>query len=159
MGKSSNTSSSGEKTVSVNKKARFEYQIEVTYEAGIVLTGTEVKAIREGRINLKEGYCKFRNGELWLVDSNISPYTYGNRNNHEPTRPRKLLMHKRELIRLAQKINEKGYALIPMRIYFKQGRAKLAVGLGKGKKLHDKRQDQKAREDKREMERAMKQRY
>lgn len=145
----------GEKTVAANKKARFEYQIEDTFEAGLVLVGTEVKAIREGRANITEGFCHFEDDELFLVDATISHYSYGNRNNHDPRRKRKLLMHKRELRRLQQKVVERGYALVPLRLYFKQGRAKLLIGLGKGKKIHDKRETQKRREAEREIERAL----
>ena len=146
----------GEKTVASNKKARFQYQIEDTFEAGMVLVGSEVKAIREGRATIAEGYCQFEDGELYLLEANIGQYSFGNRNNHDPQRKRKLLMHKMELRRLEQKVIERGYALVPLRLYFKDGRAKLLIGLGKGKKLHDKRETQKTREADLEIRRAMK---
>ena len=146
----------GEKTVTQNKKARFNYHIEDTFEAGIVLQGTEVKAIREGRASISEGYCQFDEGELFLVDANISPYSHGNYNNHEPRRKRKLLMHKQQLKRLESKVEERGYTLVPLRLYFKNGLAKLMIGLAKGKKMHDKRETQKKREADLEIRRALK---
>ena len=146
----------GEKTVTQNKKARFNYHIEDTFEAGIVLQGTEVKAIREGRARISEGYCQFDEGELFLVDANISPYSHGNYNNHEPRRKRKLLMHKQQLKRLESKVEERGYTLVPLRLYFKNGLAKLMIGLAKGKKMHDKRETQKKREADLEIRRALK---
>lgn len=146
----------GEKTVTQNKKARFNYHIEDTFEAGIVLQGTEVKAIREGRASISEGYCQFDEGELFLVDANISPYSHGNYNNHEPRRKRKLLMHKQQLRRLEAKVEERGYTLVPLRLYFKNGLAKLMIGLAKGKKMHDKRETQKKKEADLEIRRALK---
>lgn len=148
----------GEKIVAKNKKARFSYQIEEKFEAGISLVGTEVKSIREGRANITEGYCTIDNGELFLDDVNIGPYTYGNINNHDPMRRRRLLMHKREIQRLRSKVVEKGYTLIPLTMYFKNGIVKVLVGLGKGKKLHDKREATKQREAEREIRRAVKER-
>ncbi len=150
---------SGKKIICVNKKARFSYFIEAKYEAGLVLKGTEVKSLREGRANLKESYAKLNDeGEVFLYNCHISPYSHGNRLNHDPTRPRKLLLHKREIRKLVGKVAERGYTLVPLRLYFIRGRAKLELGLGKGKKLHDKRQAMKQRDDSREMERAFKQR-
>jgi len=149
----------GEKIIALNKKARFKYTIEDSFEAGIVLMGTEVKSLREGGANIAEGYCIFdENGELWLQDANINPYTYGNRFNHDPVRRRKLLMHKLELFKLQQKVVERGYALVPLKMYFKDGRAKLLIGLGKGKKFGDKREDAKLRDAKIEIERELKRR-
>ena len=144
------------KTVSTNRKAFHEYHIEEKFEAGIELTGTEVKSLREGRANLKESYAKITNGELFLVNANISPYSCGNMFNHEPKRTRKLLMHKREIHRLFGKVREKGYALVPLSIYFNEkNRAKLEFGLGKGKTLYDKRESIKRKDAKRATEREL----
>lgn len=144
------------KVVGRNRKAYHEYHIEEKYEAGIALTGTEVKSIRDSRINLREGYVKAENGELFLHNVHISTYEQGNRNNHEPLRVRKLLMHKREINRLYGKTKEKGYTLIPLQVYIKQGLIKIEVGLAKGKKLYDKRAAMAEKSAKREMERAFK---
>ncbi len=143
-----------EKVISTNRKARHDYHIEETCEAGIVLTGTEVKSVRNTRVNLKDSYARIENGEIFLYNMHISPYEPGNRFNHEPLRVRKLLMHKREIGRLTGKTQEKGYALIPLKIYLKKGLVKLELGLGRGKKLYDKRRDIAERDSKREMERA-----
>ena len=151
-------SEGGLKVISVNKKARHRYHIEDTIEAGLVLLGSEVKSLRRGRVSLKEGYVRLEEGESWLVDVHIPPYEQANRQNHEPLRPRKLLLHKREIQRLFGKISRQGYTLVPLRLYFRRGKAKLEIGLGRGKKLHDKRQDQKAKDAVREMDRARKQR-
>jgi len=142
------------KIISTNRKARHDYHIEETYEAGIVLTGTEVKSVRNSRVNLKDSYARVENGELFLYNMHISPYEPGNRFNHEPLRVRKLLMHRMEISRLAGKIKEKGYALIPLRIYLSGGLIKIELGLARGKKLYDKRRDIAERDSKREMERA-----
>ncbi len=146
----------GEKLVCLNKKARHNYFIEDTYEAGIALLGTEVKSLREGRANLGDSYGKIKNGEVFLVDAHISPYSYANRFNHDPLRPRKLLLHKREIRRLIGKVQEKGFTLIPLRLYFSNGRAKVELGLGKGKKLFDKRETLKRKTMERDMERGRK---
>ncbi len=143
-----------EKVISTNRKARHDYHIEETYEAGIVLTGTEVKSIRNARVNLKDSYARIENGEIFLYNMHISPYEQGNRFNHDPLRVRKLLMHKIEISRLFGKIKEKGYSLIPLKIYLTRGRVKLELGLAKGKKLYDKRRDIAERDSNREMERA-----
>ncbi|MDY6825950.1 MAG: SsrA-binding protein SmpB [Bacillota bacterium] len=142
------------KIISTNRKARHDYHIEETYEAGIVLTGTEVKSVRNSRVNLKDSYARVENGELFLYNMHISPYEPGNRFNHDPLRVRKLLMHRMEINRLAGKIKEKGYALIPLRIYLSGGLIKIELGLARGKKLYDKRRDIAERDSKREMERA-----
>lgn len=144
------------KNVTENRKARHEFFILDEFEAGMELKGTEVKSLREGRANLKDSYGKFQNGELWLHQMHIGPYSFAYYDNHEPERPRKLLMHKSELKRLYGKIKEKGYALIPLRIYFKDGRAKVALALAKGKRKYDKRSAIKEREVAREMDRAKK---
>jgi SsrA-binding protein len=142
--------------VTVNRKARHDYHIEDTYEAGIVLTGSEVKALREGKANLKDGYATIDRGEVFLQNAHISPYGPASRFGHEPTRPRKLLLHRREIFRLTGKLKEKGLTLVPLRIYFKNGRAKVELGLGRGKKQYDKRAALRERQVRREMDRAMK---
>jgi len=145
-----------EKVISKNRKARHDFHIEETYEAGIVLTGTEVKSIRNSRVNLKDSYAKVEEGELFLYNMHVSPYEPGNRFNHDPLRVRKLLMHRNEIGRLAGKTKEKGYALVPLKIYLREGLVKVELGLAKGKKLYDKRHDIAERDRKREMERAVK---
>ncbi len=138
----------------VNKQARRLYHIEDTLEAGLVLQGSEVKSIRLGKVNLKEGYVRVADGEAWLVGVHISPYEQANRQNHDPMRRRKLLLHKREITKLFGKVSRQGYTLVPVAMYFSRGRVKLEVGVGKGKKLHDKRQDLKQRDVQRELDRA-----
>ncbi|MFO7951261.1 MAG: SsrA-binding protein SmpB [Bacillota bacterium] len=145
-----------EKVISTNRKARHEFRVEETYEAGIVLTGTEVKSIRNARVNLKDSYAKVEGGELFLYNMHVSPYDPGNRYNHEPLRTRKLLMHKREIARLAGKVKEKGYALIPLKVSLREGLVKIELGLARGKKKYDKRRDIAERDQKREMEREFK---
>ncbi|OQA05197.1 MAG: SsrA-binding protein [Firmicutes bacterium ADurb.Bin373] len=146
------------KTVTENRKARHEYHILETYEAGLALTGTEVKSLRAGKANLQDSYARVENAELMLYNMHISPYEQGNRFNHEPKRTRRLLMHKQEIMRLLGKTREKGLALIPLKIYFKNGLAKVELALAKGKKLYDRREDLAARDAKREMERAVRER-
>ncbi len=142
-----------EKIICQNKLARRNYFIEDTYEAGIVLAGTEVKALREGRGNIKDSYAQVKNGEVFVYDMHISPYSHGNRYNHNALRVRKLLLHKREIKKLYGKANEKGVTLVPLKLYFKNGKVKLELGLGKGKKLYDKREDIKQRDDMRDVQR------
>jgi len=147
----------GFKIVGDNRQARFLYEILETYEAGIELKGTEVKSIREGKANLRDGYALIRNGEAWLLNVHISPHlTTSQYFNHDPRRTRKLLLHKQEIVKLIGKVEQQGLTLVPLKMYFKRGKVKLSIGLAKGKKLHDKREDLKQRQDKREMERAMK---
>jgi len=124
----------------VNRKARHEYHIDETYEAGIVLTGTEVKSLRDGRASIQEAYCKVENGEVIIYGMHIAPYEQGNRFNVDPLRPRKLLLHKSEILRIARQLQEKGYTLIPLKVYFDRGFAKVQLGLARGKKLYDKRE-------------------
>lgn len=143
-----------DKVISSNRKARHDYHIEETFEAGIVLTGTEVKSVRGTRVNLKDSYAKVEGGEIFLYNMHISPYEQGNRFNHDPLRIRKLLMRKIEIGRLAGKIKTKGFALVPLKIYLKRGLVKIELGLARGKKLYDKRRDIAERDSKREMERA-----
>jgi SsrA-binding protein len=142
-------------SIAKNRRARHDYTILDTYEAGVVLTGTEVKALREGRANLSDAYGIVRNGEIYLLNLHISPYERASYNNHEPTRTRKLLLHKREITRLIGAIERQGLTLVPLELYFKRGIAKVAMALGKGKKLHDKREDAKARDADREIARAV----
>jgi len=147
------------KIVCKNKRAFHEYEILETLEAGMVLTGTEVKSLREGRVNLKDSYAKVEEGEVFLVDAHISPYSHGNIMNHDPLRPRKLLLHKREIKRLTGKVRERGLTLIPLQIYFKDGKAKVELALAKGKRIHDKRAAIKKRDEKRELQRELKGRF
>ncbi|MED4204579.1 SsrA-binding protein SmpB [Neobacillus mesonae] len=146
------------KTVAQNKKAYHDYFIEETYEAGIVLQGTEIKSIRAGRVNLKDSYVRIQNGEADLFGMHISPYEQGNRYNHDPLRTRKLLLHKREINKLFGESKESGYALIPLKLYLKNGFCKVLIGLARGKKNYDKREDLKKKEAKREIERAFRER-
>lgn len=146
--------------IAVNRKAYHDYFIHDTYEAGIVLTGTEVKSIRAGRMNIKDSYARIDKGELWLWNSHVSPYEQGNRFNHEPLRTRKLLVHKYELRKLDMLLKTKGYTLVPLKIYFKKGKIKCLVGVATGKKLHDKRRDIAEKAAKRDIDRRLKeQRY
>ena len=144
-------------TVADNRKARHDYFIDESYEAGLALTGSEIKSIRAGRINLRGGYARVLNGEVWLYDVHISPYEQsGTHYNHEPTRPRKLLLHRREISRILGQVERQGFTLIPLRLYFKGRRAKIDLGLARGKKQYDKREDIARRESKRDIERIMK---
>jgi len=138
-----------------NKKAWHDYFVLEEYEAGIELCGTEVKSLRQGRVNLKDSWCGIRNGEMFVNGMHISPYEQGNIFNREPARPRRLLMHKREIMRLLGESGQQGLAIIPLSLYFKNGRAKLQIGLCKGKKLYDKREDAARRDAKRDAERGM----
>jgi SsrA-binding protein len=146
------------KIISDNRQARYLFEILETYEAGIELVGTEVKSIRAGKVNLRDGYAFIRNGEAWLTNVHISPYEAGGTHfNHEPRRTRKMLLHRQEINKLIGLTEQKGLTLVPLKMYFKNGRVKIVIGLGKGKKLHDKRESVKQRDDKRDMARAMKQ--
>ncbi len=140
----------------INRKARFDYEIEDEYEAGIVLKGTEIKSIRNGKANIKDSYAIIRNNELYLLNTHISLYEEGNRFNHEETRTRKLLMHKREILKLKDKIEKEGYTLIPLKMYFKGSILKVLIGLAKGKKNYDKREAIKKRDTEREMQKTIK---
>ncbi len=144
------------KIVCQNKKAYADYDIEETVEAGIVLTGTEVKALREGRANIKDSYVIIKDGEAFLLNCHISPYSHGNIFNHDPVRTRKLLLHKKEIQRLAGKIQQKGYALVPLKIYFKGPYAKVEIAIARGRKKYEKRDIIKKKEAQREIERALK---
>lgn len=144
------------KTIAQNKKARHDYFVEKTYEAGIELCGTEVKSLRAGRVNLKDSWCSIVDGEIFVNGMHISPYEQGNIFNRDPMRVRKLLMHKKEILKLYGTVKQTGYSLIPISLYFKDSKVKLQVGLCKGKKLYDKRADMAERSAKRDMERAIK---
>jgi len=145
-----------EKNITVNRKARHEYSIIQTFETGIVLVGTEVKSLRQGKANLVDSHAKLKDSEVWLVNLHISEYTQGNINNHEPKRDRKLLLNKSEIRKLIGKTKEKGLTLIPLRLYFKKGKVKLELALAKGKKVYDKRRDIAKRDFDRDQERKIK---
>ncbi len=145
-----------EKVLCLNKKAFHDYHIEESYEAGIALQGTEVKSLRLGKANLKDSYVRIEEGEAFLYNTHISPYPFGHQFNHDPERTRKLLLHKREIRRLAGKIQERGYTLIPLKIYLKRGIIKIELGLAKGKTLYDKREDLKKKTAAREIEKVIK---
>jgi SsrA-binding protein len=145
------------KTVAENRKARFAYEVVDTYEAGLVLTGTEVKSLREGQANIQESYASAEGGEIWLINSYLPEYLQGNRFNHEPRRRRKLLLNKKEMARLAQAVDREGMTMVPLKIYFNdRGRAKLLLAVARGKKLHDKRETEKQRDWAREKGRLLK---
>jgi len=144
------------KTIAQNKKARHDFLIEETFEAGIVLQGTEIKSIRNGRVNLKDSFARINNGEVFLHNLHISPYEQGNIYNHDPTRMRKLLLHRKQINQLIGQTQQKGYSLVPLKMYIKNGVAKVLIGLGRGKKKYDKREDLKRKQQKREIDRAIK---
>ncbi|ENQ2573311.1 SsrA-binding protein SmpB [Listeria monocytogenes] len=146
------------KLVAQNKKARHDYAIEETFEAGIVLQGTEIKSVRNARVNLKDSYARIDKGEIFLHNMHISPYEQGNRYNHDPLRTRKLLLHKKQISRLIGETKESGYSIVPLKMYIKDGYAKVLIGVARGKKKYDKRQDLKQKEAKRDIERAFKER-
>jgi SsrA-binding protein len=145
----------GIKLIANNKKAYHEYFVDEVYEAGLALQGTEVKSVRMGQVSIKEAYCRIRNGEVFVDNMNISPYEQGNRENHDPLRQRKLLLHRDEIDKLTKKVDEKGLTLVPTRLYFKDSRAKLEIGVCRGKKLYDKRDTLKRKQADREASRAM----
>ena len=148
----------GTKLIVSNRKARHDYHLDDRFEAGLVLQGTEVKSLRGGKGSLVEAWVKLDQGEAWLMQAHIPEYAFGNRNNHDPTRPRKLLLHRRELDRLAHTVGSQGVTLVPTRLYLKGGRIKLEFAVGRGKNVADKRQSAKERDARREMDRAMKER-
>ena len=148
----------GERTIAQNRRARHEYHLDEHLEAGIVLTGSEIKSLRAGSASINEAYAMIRDGEAWLVGATIEPYAQAGMRNHDRLRDRKLLLHRREIEKLRTRVEQKGFTLVPVRIYLKQGRAKIEVALGRGKNVIDKRETAKAREAKRDVERAMKER-
>ena len=159
MAKSENkaSKSGGVKIIAANRQARYQYEILDTYEAGVVLTGTEVKSIREGKVNLGDGFANVKRGEVWLHNVHISPHSMTNLvYNHEPRRVRKLLLHKQEIRKLIGQVEQKGLTLVPLKMYLKGGKVKVSFALGRGKKLHDKRDSLKKKQDKRDIARAMK---
>ena len=149
----------GIKVIARNRKARYQYQFHGTYEAGLVLMGTEIKSIRAGGVSLQEGFVVFDGGEAWLVNVHIAPYDPASGQNHEPRRRRKLLLHRREIDRLQGRSQEKGYTVVPTRLYLVDGRAKVEIALARGKKQHDKRQTIAKRDARRQVERALKERH
>ncbi|MBV8257914.1 MAG: SsrA-binding protein SmpB [Actinobacteria bacterium] len=146
----------GEKLIVDNRRARHEYHLGDRYEAGLVLTGTEVKSLRGGQAQLRQAYAEVRDGEAWLVGLHVPEYTEGNRSNHDPDRPRKLLMHRREIDRLGSSVREKGFTVVPTRLYFKDGRVKVELALARGKELRDKRRDIAERDARRQIDRELK---
>jgi SsrA-binding protein len=149
-------SDGGVKPVASNRKALHDYFVEDRYEAGIVLTGTEIKSVRAARVNLRDGFVQIKNGEAWLMNVHISPYDFGNRENHEPRRERRLLLHHTEIRKLQSKVRERGWTIVPLSIYLKAGRAKLEIALVRGKRLYDKRDAVAERDSEREMQRVSK---
>lgn len=144
------------KQVATNRKALHDYEVVDTFEAGIALTGTEIKSVRAARVNLRDGFVQIRQGEAWLLNVHISPYDFGNRENHEPRRERKLLLHRREIRKLQSKVSERGWTIVPLRMYLKDGRAKIEIALVRGKRLYDKRDAVAERDMDRELQRAVK---
>jgi len=147
-----------DKTVALNRRARHQYAIDETLEAGLALTGTEIKSIRAGRVNLAEAYARIERGEAWLIGAHIAPYEQGNRNNHEPTRTRKLLLHRDQIAELLGRTQAKGFTLVPLKLYIRNGMAKLELGIGRGKKAYDKRRTIAERDARRDLERNAKER-
>jgi SsrA-binding protein len=149
----------GIKVISKNRRASHEYHLGTRYEAGMVLTGTEIKSIRNHKVDLKRGFARLVRGEVWLFDMHISPYEQGNRENHEPERPRKLLLRRKEIAQIERATQEKGTTMIPTRLYLKDGYAKVEIAIARGKKLYDKRQDIAKRDSQRQVERALREKY
>ncbi len=150
---------SGIRVIATNRKAARDFHLEDRHEAGLVLMGTEIKSIRAGRVNLSDGYVQPRDGELWLLNVHIAPYDPSGRYGHEPRRPRKLLLHRREIDRLISRVQERGYTIVPLRLYLKEGRAKVEIVLARGKRKYDKRQAIAKRDAQREVDRALKERH
>lgn len=150
---------SGKKIIAKNKKARHEYELLEFFEAGLVLTGTEIKSVRANRVSLARSFVQPRDDELWLVEAHIAEYEHGNRQNHEPTRPRKLLLHRREIGKILDELGQKGLTAVPTMLYLKNGRAKLEIALARGKKLHDKRQTLAKRDTDRQVQRALREKF
>ncbi|HJZ58254.1 MAG TPA: SsrA-binding protein SmpB [Gemmataceae bacterium] len=157
MAKTGKKDNAGDGTVNIcrNRRATHDYEILDRIECGLVLVGTEVKSLRDGHANLEDAYAKLDDGEVWLIGAEIPEYVYGNRLNHKPKRPRKLLLHRREIDRFAGKASQKGFTLVPLRMYFKEGRAKVELAVARGKQAHDKRESMKKADARREIDRAM----
>lgn len=151
--------SSGIKIITKNRRASHDYELLDRFEAGLVLTGTEIKSVRANQVSLQRSFVVVREDELWLMESNIAPYAHGNRENHEPTRPRKLLLHRREIIKIMDALAQKGLTLVPTMLYLKNGRAKIEIALARGKKKYDKRQDIAKRDAERQTQRALREKY
>ena len=149
----------GKKIIAQNRKAKFEYELLTLFEAGLVLQGTEIKAIRNHQVNLQRSYVQMSHGELWLMEAHITEYAHANRDNHDPVRPRKLLLHRREMFRIMEQLQQKGLTCVPTMLYLKDGRAKVEIALARGKKLHDKRDSVSKRESDRQVERALREKY
>ena len=149
----------GIKIVARNRRARHDYHLQESFEAGLVLTGTEIKSIRDHKVSLQHSYVQAQEGELWLLEANIAPYVHGSRDNHEPTRPRKLLLHRREINKIMTALIQKGLTVVPTRLYLKDGLAKVEIALARGKKQYDKRADLKKRDDQRRTQRALREKY
>ena len=149
----------GIKIIAKNKRATFDYILIDTFEAGLVLTGTEIKSVRANQVSLQRSYVQQRNGELWLVEAHIAPYVHGNIQNHDPVRPRKLLLHSREIGKIIEQVQQKSLTIVPTKLYLKNGRAKVEIALAQGKKKHDKRQDIAKKDDQRRVERALREKY
>ncbi len=149
----------GIKVVSNNKRATFDYHLLERFEAGLVLTGTEIKSIRAGQVSLRRAFVQARGDELWLVEAHIAPYEHGNRENHDPTRPRKLLLHRRQINKILDELNQKKLTAVPTKLYLKDGRAKVEIALARGKQKFDKRADLAKKDDQRRMERALRDKY
>jgi len=149
----------GKKVVAQNKRVTFEYELLTRYEAGLVLQGTEIKSIRNNQVSLQRSYIQARDGELWLVEAHIAEYKHGNRDNHDPVRPRKLLLRKREINNILDGLQQKGLTCVPTMLYLKDGRAKVEIALARGKKLHDKRDSLAKRDSERQVERALREKY
>ncbi len=150
---------SGVKVIAKNRRASFDYQLIEKFEAGLVLTGTEIKSVRAHQVSLQRSYVRPRNGELWLLEANIAPYEHGNRENHDATRPRKLLLHRREINKILEALTQKSLTCVPTRLYLKDGRAKVEIALARGKQQHDKRSDIAKRDADRQVERALREKY
>lgn len=150
---------SGIKIISKNRRASFDYHLLDRFEAGLVLTGTEIKSVRANQVSLRQGYVQAREGELWLIDANIAPYEHGNRENHDPKRPRKLLLHKREINKIITALEQKGLTVVPTMMYLKNGLAKIEIALARGKAVRDKRSDLAKRDAQRQIERALREKY
>jgi SsrA-binding protein len=150
---------SGIKIISKNRKASFDYHLLDRFEAGLVLTGTEIKSVRANQVSLRRGFVQAREGELWLIDANIAPYEHGNRENHEPTRPRKLLLHRREINKIINALAQKGLTVVPTKMYLRGGLAKIEIALARGKAGRDKRADLAKRDAQRQVERALREKY
>ena len=149
----------GIKIIAKNKRATFDYILIDTFEAGLVLTGTEIKSVRANQVSLQRSYVQQRNGELWLVEAHIAPYVHGNIQNHDPVRPRKLLLHSREIGKIIDQVQQKNLTIVPTKLYLKNGRAKVEIALAQGKKKHDKRQDIAKKDDQRRVERALREKF